>query len=132
MLKKIDRPRAKRIDPELYNRAREIAQRYRLLLEVNGRGAYVGSALELPRVIASGATPNECEHETRELLTAAVATLLQAGKTPPPPCSLQRRDEQINIRVSSEEKVRLEAVARQNGFRSVSDYIRRRALEGAA
>lgn len=120
------------LDAETIERARAIAEQYRLLLDVDEQGVHLVTAMEMPRVLASAKTLDECVRKSREMLTVAVASLLRAGKSPPLPSSVQRRDEQINIRVSSEEKVRLEAVARQNGFRSVSDYIRRRALDGAA
>jgi len=120
------------LDPDFLRRAEQIASQYRLILQVDDRGTYRGSALEMPRVFDHGTTPDECVRRMREALTVTVAALLEAGKTPPLPLRQARRDEQINVRVSAEEKVLLEAAARQSGFRSVSDYIRRRAIEGAA
>jgi predicted RNase H-like HicB family nuclease len=38
------------------------------------------------------------------------------------------RHEQVNVRLSPSERVRLAALARQRGFRSIADYLRSSAL----
>lgn len=116
----LDRP----FDPALLDKARGIAARYKLVLEADPEVGFIGCAMEMPTVFADGATPDLCVAETREALTAAVATMLEAGRTPPAPISEGRRQEQINIRVSAEEKFRLQEAARSQGFRGVSDYVR--------
>ncbi|MDP6542114.1 MAG: hypothetical protein QGF07_04935, partial [Phycisphaerales bacterium] len=57
--------------------------------------------------------------------------LLENGETPPLPCN-QTRSEQLNIRISPLEKLRLESATAQGGFRSISDYVRFAAVSGAA
>ncbi|MGH2487598.1 MAG: type II toxin-antitoxin system HicB family antitoxin [Ktedonobacterales bacterium] len=42
------------------------------------------------------------------------------------------RKHQLNIRVTSDEKVRLERRARREGFKSVGEFLRRRGLESQA
>jgi len=64
-----------------------------------------------------------------EATTLAVATLLESGEHPPAPARDGNREHQMNIRLTAEEKLALEAAARQRGFRSVSDYVRHAALE---
>jgi uncharacterized protein (DUF1778 family) len=57
-----------------------------------------------------------------------VASLLQDGYAPPAPVTEGKRDQQINIRISSEEKLLLETKARQSGAAGISEYIRAVAL----
>jgi predicted RNase H-like HicB family nuclease len=118
-------------DPELMERARSLAEQYRLTLQSTGQGGYVGSSVELPRVFAEGSDVESCVQSTRQALAGAVAVMWKTGRQPPAPMRERRRDEQINLRVSADEKLLLEASARQQGFRSVSDYVRTRALDGA-
>ena len=68
----------------------------------------------------------------RESLTTAVATILESGQVPPSPASEQKRSEQINIRVTAEEKLLLEEAARSRGFRGLGDFVRSASLGRAA
>lgn len=119
----IDRP----FDPEILKQAAEIAAQYRIVL-VWEDNEYYGNAVEMPYVMADGKTPNQCVKATREILTTAVAYLLEKGQTPPSPTSESKRTEQINLRLTKMEKFRLEEAARSGGFRGVSDYVRSAAL----
>ena len=124
----LDRP----FDPAILKRARKIVEEYHLVLEPNEEVGFIGRALELPTGFADGPTPDECVAATREGLTAAVATMLEMGQRPPARASKARRQAQINIRVSAEEKLILEETARRNGFRGVSDFVRAAALDRAS
>jgi predicted RNase H-like HicB family nuclease len=121
--KRLDRP----FSPEILRRAKDIASSYQIIIQAE-EGEYYGRGLEMPYVMNDGKTPDECVKATREALTAAVAYLLESGKAPPPPASDQNRSEQINIRVTSEEKMLLEEAARSRGFRGISDYVRSASL----
>ncbi|HEX4125730.1 MAG TPA: type II toxin-antitoxin system HicB family antitoxin [Tepidisphaeraceae bacterium] len=121
--KKIDRP----FPPAILERARRIAADYQIILQTED-GEYYGRGLELPFVMSDGKTPDECVRATREALAVAIATALEAGKSPPSPASRRQRTEQINIRVSPEEKLLLEEAARSSGFRGISDYVRTASL----
>jgi predicted RNase H-like HicB family nuclease len=121
--KRIDHP----FDAELLRRAREIADSYQIVIHSED-GEYYGRGLEMPYVMNDGKTPDECVKATREALATAVAYLLESGKAPPAPASEQARIEQINIRVTSEEKMLLEEAARSRGFRGISDYVRSASL----
>jgi hypothetical protein len=57
--------------------------------------------------------------------------MLEQGETPPPPASEAGRTEQISLRVSAEERLRLETLAEQHGFKAVADYLRARGLAKA-
>ena len=123
--RKLDRP----FDRAILRRAGEIVEGYRLLLEPNEAVGFIGRAIELPNVLADGATPDECVRSTREALTTTVATMLEAGQRPPTPAGA--RQAQMNVRVSAEEKLLLEDTARRHGFRGVSDFVRTAALDRA-
>ena len=124
--KAIDRP----FDRAVLRRAREIAESYRIILSYED-GLYYGSGLELPDAMNHGSTPDECVRATRDILTTAVAYLLETGQTPPAPAAENKRTEQINIRLTPEEKIRLEEAARSKGFRGISDFVRSVSLAGS-
>lgn len=116
---KLDRP----FDPALLRRARRIAEGYRIIIR-HEDDEYYGQALELPGAMNDGKTPAECLENTIDTVTTAVATLLERGEVPPLPASDERRDEQVNVRLSKLEKLTLEEAARSRGFRGISDFMR--------
>jgi predicted RNase H-like HicB family nuclease len=117
--KTINRP----IDRGIRNRAAEMAAKYQIILEFSD-GEYIGRGLEMPYVMGDGKTPDECVTSTREALTVAVACLLEEKKT----ASMNKRTEQINVRLTPEEKLLLEELARTKGFSGVSDFVRSTSL----
>jgi predicted RNase H-like HicB family nuclease len=124
--KAVDRP----FHHPILRRAREIAESYQIILQYED-GEYFGRALEMPTVMNDGKTPDECVKATREIITTAVAYLLERGESPPAPASENKRTEQINIRLTPEEKLLLEEKARTKGFRGVSDFVRAASLGSA-
>jgi len=115
-----------------WNEAAKLVERYRLILEPDGEGGYIGSAVEFQSVLARGATAQECIESTRRALTVAAATMLEAGQRPPAPASHKKRQIQINVRLSADEKLLLEEAARRCGFKGISDFVRTAALERAS
>jgi len=122
--KAIDRPFA----ADLLRKARSIADTYQIILHEED-GEYYGRAVELPSVMNDGATPDKCVQATREILTTAIAYMLETGQVPPPASSDRKRTEQINVRVTAEEKLILEEAARSRGFRGLSDFVRSLSLQ---
>jgi predicted RNase H-like HicB family nuclease len=120
----------KPFDATLLARAREIAADYQVVMWSEGAD-YVGRGVELPMTFGDGRTPDQCMKQTREALAVTVAYMLEQGETPPPPASGERRTEQISVRVGAEEKLRLETLARQHGFKGVGDDLRARGLARA-
>lgn len=116
------------MDPELFRRARKIAEQYRIILEQDETGYYVGHALELSGAIDGGDTPDECVANVREALTTLITYMFEVGRIPPPPASDAKRTEQVNVRLTAEEKLKIEAAAKRDGFRGVSDFVRAAAL----
>ena len=123
----IDRP----FDPAIWRKAKKIAMTYRLVIEPEPDVGYVGRTVEMPYVMADGETIESCVAETIDATTATVATYLERGERPPAAASSSKRDHQVNIRLSADEKFRLEEAARRAGFRSVSDFIRAASLDRA-
>jgi predicted RNase H-like HicB family nuclease len=121
--KRIDRP----FGAALQERARHIAGSYQIIIQFED-GEYYGRGLEMPLVMSDGKTPDDCVRATREALTAAVAAILESGDVPPSPASEHKRTEQINIRVTPEEKLLLEEAAHRRGFRGIGDYVRSTSL----
>lgn len=121
----IDRP----FDPDVLHRAREIAEKYQVVLQHEG-GEFIGRGLELPNAYEDGKTADECVRKTREMFVTVIATMLEDGEVPPPPASAGKRTEQVNVRLSVEEKLVLEASARRRGYAGLADYIRAVAIAG--
>ncbi len=121
--KAIDRP----FDPDILRRAREIAEKYQVIIEVED-GEYIGRGVELPHAYEDGHTPDECVRKTREMFVHVVAMMIEDDEVPPPPASEGKRTEQVNIRLSAVEKMFLESLARRRGFSGLGDYIRSAAL----
>ncbi len=123
--KSLDRP----FDRAVLRKAAKIASAYRLILEKDEQAGYVGSAVEMPTVFADGLTPDSCVEATRQALSFAIATMFENGLTPPAPASSERRNVQVNIRLTAHEKFLLQEAARRLGFKGVSDFVRIAALE---
>jgi predicted RNase H-like HicB family nuclease len=118
---------ARPFDPAILARARVIADRYRIVLEREDDWWY-GHGLEMPGAGGDGATVEAAVADTREALVTVVATMLEKGERPPAPASTGRRTEQINVRLTAEERLHLENRSQVQGFRGLSDYVRAAAL----
>ncbi len=124
--KRIDRPFAAAI----LRQAREVVTGYQVILRFED-GEYYGRGLEMPLAMGSGRTPDECVTSTREAMLVGVATLIEDGESPPLAATSGRRTEQINIRLTPEERTLIEESARAKGFRGISDYVRALAVSDA-
>ncbi len=117
------------IGPGILQRARAISAQYRIVLEPQDDGGYLGRCLEMPLVMGDGKTPDACVEMTRDAIVGVVGYMLEQRQSPPAPARDRARDQQINIRLTIEEKALLEEAARQQGFRGVSDFVRSRSLQ---
>jgi len=109
-------------------KAKKIAADYRIVLERDERLGFIGSSVELPTVFADAKTPDKCYKATQEALMVAVATMIECGQRPPQPASAGRRTEQVNVRLTAEEKLLFANAAMNLGFKGISDFIRNTAL----
>src|SRR5438105_207128 len=105
---RIDKP----FDRAILRRAKEISSQYGFVIRPEPEVGYFARGMELPNVMADGRTIEQCIAQIRQALLATTAYLLETGQAPPPPAEESRRREQINIRVTAEEKVLLEEAAR--------------------
>lgn len=105
-----------------------MAASYQLILSPQPGVGYLGRTVEMPLAMGDGPTIAACAERTLESTAVAVATLLERGEHPPAPASEGRRDQQVNIRLTRDEKFHLEQAARKAGYRSVSDYMRAAAM----
>lgn len=118
-------------DLKVLNRARELARRYQIIVWQED-GHWFGRGLELPFTFGDGKTPQRAIADCREGLITTVASMIEEGEVPPPPAmtSTGARIRQVTVRLSDEEKLRLDAAARQTGFKGAGDYLRARAIAG--
>jgi predicted RNase H-like HicB family nuclease len=115
---------ARPFDPAILQKARRIAEKYRIVLEAHPDCGYIGTSLEMPGAMGDGRTPDACVKHVREALVVGVAYLIETGQTPPVPADEQIRNKQINIRVTEAEQRRLKEAAAAKGFTDVSDFMR--------
>ncbi len=109
-------------------KAKKISADYRIIIERNERLGFIGSSVELPTIFADAKTPEKCYKAVQEALMVAVASMLERGQRPPQPASAQKRNEQVNVRLTSEEKILLSNAASSLGFKGISDFLRNAAL----
>lgn len=120
----IDRPFA----PDVLSRAEAIAEQYQVILSREA-GHWYGRGLELPNVFGDGVSAEKCVNATRDAMVGAVAFLIEQGQQPPMPAQADARNEQVNVPLTSEEKLRLEGAAKRKGFTGLSDFMRTAAVE---
>lgn len=93
---------------------------------------FFGSLAEMPLVMGDGKTVAKCVDSVIEAAIVTVASMLEKDEKPPAPAREGKRDQQVNIRLTAEEKLRLEEAARKEGFRSLSDFLRASGLNRAS
>lgn len=79
--------------------------------------------------MADGKDVVSCATAIKFALETAVAAMLADGKSPPSTMGTRRRTEQINIRLTPDEKDRLAEESAHRGFKGVSDFMRSVALD---
>lgn len=112
----------------IVRKAKKIVADYRIILERNERLGFIGSSVEIPTVFTDAKTPEKCYKATQDALMVAVATMIECGQRPPQPASMGLRTEQVNVRLTAEEKLLFANAAMNLGFKGVSDFIRSTAL----
>jgi predicted RNase H-like HicB family nuclease len=122
--KAIDRP----FDTQIMKKAKNIAEQYQVILSFED-GRWYGRGLELPGIHGDGKTVDQCVKSTREAFAGWVAYLLEEEQRPPSPAREGTRTTQVNVRLTAEEKVLLEATAKRKGFTGLSDFVRAAAME---
>jgi uncharacterized protein (DUF1778 family) len=57
--------------------------------------------------------------------------MLEAGQTPPQAAGFMKRNTQVNVRLTHEEKALIAAAAAKSGFKGLGDFIRAIVLDRA-
>ena len=125
--KRLDRP----FDSAAWSEAERLVQQYQVVLHCED-GRWYGRGLEFPKVFADGETADDCVAETRKAMQGVVAFLIESGKSPPAPAREGARRQQVNVRLTSEERLLFESAARRKGFAGLSDFFRSAATNEAA
>jgi predicted RNase H-like HicB family nuclease len=121
-----DRPFA----PAILAKAKLIASQYQIVVRFDDTDqCYFGKGLEEPGAMGDGPSAEACIGSVREAMTAVVATKLERGITPIAPTASGARTEQVNVRLTPEERERLAQSAREAGYRGISDFVRAKVLE---
>ncbi len=110
---------------DILARAEAIVQSYRIILQRDEDGTWIGNTIELPNVFGDGPTPDESVRDTQQALVGAVAHMLELGQHPP---ESSARTEQVNIRLTPEERLVMTTAARRDGFKGLADFVRAAAL----
>ncbi len=118
-------------DPAVWSEADRLVRQYQVILHCEDDHWY-GRGLEFPKVFADGETADECVTETRKAMQGVVAFLIESGKSPPAPAREGTRHQQVNVRLTAEERLLFESAARRKGFAGLSDFFRSAATNEAA
>lgn len=121
---------ARPFPPSILAKARTLAAKYQFVLWTED-GEWYGRGVELPHAMNDGKTPEACIANVRDTFVTLVAFLLEQGQTPPPPAWAKVRTEQVNIRLTAEERLALETAAKRIGSDGISDFVRNAALAAA-
>jgi predicted RNase H-like HicB family nuclease len=118
--------------PTLLKRARKHLVDYSFVIHPDGEGGFLGSASELPGVLADGETLDECARNLTFALETVIASYLADGESPPAPARREKRTEQVNVRFTRTERSLLERESAKQGFRGIGDLIRAQAIQSLA
>ncbi|MDX2148216.1 MAG: DUF1778 domain-containing protein [Planctomycetota bacterium] len=113
---------------EMEARAKELVSQYNFEFKLRG-DTFIGFTRELPGVTGLGKSFEQCRDATMEAQVATVAALLRKGLAVPE--AGENKSEQLNLRLTREDKDVLQLAAGKGGYRSVSEFVRKAALEAA-
>ncbi|MBL8759721.1 MAG: type II toxin-antitoxin system HicB family antitoxin [Phycisphaerae bacterium] len=114
--------------PNTWRRAGEMAGLYSVVLS-HADGEWMAKCVELPTVFVFGKTPEAAMKKIQEPLTVVIATLLEAERPVPAPMTEGKRDAQVNVKLTAEERFVVENAAKNRGFKGLSDFFRFAALQ---
>ena len=112
---------------QLEAQAAKLAELYRITLWQED-GEWWGRCVELPMCLGDGETPEAAIECTKQGIVASLSTDLARGIPAPLPAREGVRSEQVNVRLSADERQAIEANAMRAGFKGLADYIRAVAL----
>lgn len=114
---------------DVRKRATNLVQQYSIVMTTSVDNLYHVRFAEFAEISVSGTDIETCIVNLRDAGVTHVLQLLRDDKNVPRPLQNLTRREQVNVRLTSEEKVVIASAARKRGKR-ISDYMRARALDG--
>ncbi len=115
----------------LVKKARQQLARYSFVIQPDKEGGFIGSATELPGVIADGDTLDECARNLSFALETVIASYLADGQSPPQPARREKRTEQVNVRFTRSERSMLQRESAKQGFRGIGDFVRAEVIRNS-
>lgn len=109
--------------PELVQRARDIVQNYSMFISPHSKKGFRGRSVEFPEILVHAPDRASCLKKLEQVLTQVVLTVLKDGGTVPRP-SDGRMTEQLNFKLTFDQKLLVENLASQRGFSGLSEFIR--------
>ena len=119
-------------DRECWSKAQLIADAYRFeVVHDPEEPWFYAFGVEAKGAMGGGETLEACYLDIRLSMREWVASMLEEGKSVPQPIQQadEKRSSQVNVRLTADEKFRIEEAAKRAGFRGVSDFVRFAALE---
>jgi len=113
---------------DIWTRAAAMSGLYSVVLS-HADGEWMAKCVELPTVFVFGKTPEAAMKKIQEPLTVVIATLLEAERPVPAPMTEGKRDAQVNVKLTAEERFLVENAAKNRGFKGLSDFFRFAALQ---
>ena len=107
--------------------AAKLAEQYRITLWRED-GEWWGRCVELPHCLGDGKTSQAAIEATKQGIVAGLSADLADGIPAPLPAREGVRSEQVNVRLSADERQAIEANAMRAGFKGLADYIRAVAM----
>lgn len=111
----------------VWRRATEVAGKYGMLVGASDN-RFFAKCVEMPGIVVFGKTAEDAIEALHEPLTIAIASLLEADRKVPAPMVEGKRESQVNVKLTAEERVVVEAAAKREGFTGLSDFFRHAAL----
>ena len=108
----------------------ERASKFGIVITRSAGGKFIGTVREFPNVLVQESDAARCHEAMTTVLALAIADMLKGGRPVPSPGDV-RRNVQVNVRLTDEEKRQIEAAGHIRGFSGVSDFMRTAAVQFA-
>jgi predicted RNase H-like HicB family nuclease len=115
---------------DVWKRAGESANAYSIVVNKTDDG-WMARCVEIPTVFVFAKTAESAMKKIHEPLTVLVATMIEAKRALPSPMSEGKREAQVNVKLTAEERLMVEGAAKSRGFKGISDFFRFAALQVA-
>jgi len=115
----------------IFQKAVELARSYHIVVRESATGGFIANCAELPVSIHRDQAEDALK-AARHAAEVGIATILEDGEEPPAPIEFHRRTEQVNVRMSVEDKRLIQKACEAKGISSLSEFFRRSTVNAAA